>query len=183
MKTLLWWIYRSLFPTRAQLLENNRGDLLTAVRRNGGVNAVARNMGIRAQRNGVRTQFWQHFSCILQHKSFSWEQTWFQVFRKLGCILWSTQVLWLKSVGILNYHSVAGSDLGLGLGVKGCFAWRGYSLSFFSLFVCPSPNSVYQRFYYWFTCLIGNSKNIFLLRKLYIWGKQWTDTLVHPLHI
>ncbi|KAG0600498.1 hypothetical protein M758_11G039200 [Ceratodon purpureus] len=42
----------SLFPKPSQLLAENRDDLLVAVREQGGVVAVAKKMGLRAQRNG-----------------------------------------------------------------------------------------------------------------------------------
>lgn len=42
----------SLFPRPAQLMAENRDDLLVAVREEGGVVAVAKKMGLRAQRNG-----------------------------------------------------------------------------------------------------------------------------------
>lgn len=42
----------SLFPKPAQLLAENRDDLLVAVREQGGIVAVAKRMGLRAQRNG-----------------------------------------------------------------------------------------------------------------------------------
>lgn len=42
----------SLFPKPAQLIAENQDDLLVAVREQGGIVAVAKKMGLRAQRNG-----------------------------------------------------------------------------------------------------------------------------------